>query len=215
MRPAVYVGKLRRMSRTVPAAAELEVRTATREDLAGLTALITAAFGEDPLWRWAFPDDGLEAWWRFLIRSALRYPNTWIAGDYAAAAVWIPPGGVELTEPEGEQVEPLLRELLGQRAAEVVELVDRFDTSHPHGPPHYYLSLLGTDPARRGEGIGMSLLRRNLELVDSEGMPAYLESTNPANNARYQGVGFTPRGVFTTPDDERPVTTMWREPRGS
>jgi GNAT superfamily N-acetyltransferase len=215
LRAAVRVGKLRTMSRLVldDNAASLEVRTATPDDLDGLTALLTAAFEQDPIWRWAFPDNGLERLWRLLIGSALRYPNVWVAGDYAAAAVWIPPGGVELTEAEEEQLEPLLESVIGARAADVIELMERFDSSHPHDQPHYYLSLLGTDPARRGEGIGMALLRHNLAQIDAEGMPAYLESTNPANNSRYQGVGFSPRGSFSTPDDQHSVTTMWREPR--
>jgi hypothetical protein len=38
-----------------------------------------------------------------------------ITGDYAAAAVWIPPDGVELTEEEEEGVEPLIRDLIGPR----------------------------------------------------------------------------------------------------
>jgi GNAT superfamily N-acetyltransferase len=189
----------------------LNVRPATPADLDGLTALLTAAFEQDPLWRWAFPDDGLDTWWRFLIGSALRYPCVWIADNYAAASVWIPPGGVELTKAEEERVEPLLRDLIGPRAADVVELIERFEASHPHDPPHYYLSLLGTDPRHRGKGIGMALLSHNLEEMDAEGVPAYLESSNPANDARYERLGFVPTGAFTTPDDEHSVTTMWRD----
>jgi GNAT superfamily N-acetyltransferase len=189
-----------------------EFRTATHDDLDRLTALITAAFDEDPLWRWAFPDSGLEQWWRFLISSALRYPNVWISGDFAAAAVWIPPGGVELTEEEEEEIEPLLRDLVGPRAADILTLLERFEATHPHDGPHYYLSLLGTDPEQRGRGIGMELLRHNLEQIDAEGLPAYLESSNPANDDRYRRIGFEAHGRFTTPDDRHGVTTMWRPP---
>ena len=83
-------------------------------DLDGLTTLLTAAFEADPLWSWAFPDpDDLAVWWRFYIGSALRYPWVWIAGDYAAASVWIPPGASELTDEEEERVEPLLRDAQG------------------------------------------------------------------------------------------------------
>jgi hypothetical protein len=39
-----------------------------------------------------------------MIGSAIRYPWVWISGDYAAAAVWIPPDGSELTEDEEERV---------------------------------------------------------------------------------------------------------------
>ncbi len=38
----------------------------------------------------------------------------------------------------------------------------------PRSEPRYYLTLLGTHPDHRGRGIGMGLLARNLELIDSE-----------------------------------------------
>lgn len=189
----------------------MEIRTAELADLDGLTALLTEAFRSDPLWRWAFPDEtDLAAWWRFCIGSALRYPAVWIAGDFAAASVWIPPGGVELTEHEEQRVEPLLCELVGQRAPEVLELLRRFDASHPREEEHYYLSLLGTADRHRGQGIGMGLLADNLRLMDEQQAAAYLESSNPANNARYERMGFRWTGEFTTPDGERTVATMWR-----
>ena len=36
--------------------ANLGVRRATIEDLDGLTETLTAAFANDPVWSWAFPD---------------------------------------------------------------------------------------------------------------------------------------------------------------
>jgi GNAT superfamily N-acetyltransferase len=168
------------------------------------------------LWTWALPDpEKLRIWWRFLIRSALRYPCTWTVDDYAAVAVWIPPDGAELTEDEEDQVEPLLRDLAGPRAGEIVELLDRFDATHPDGPPHYYLSLLGVHPERRGQGLGMGLLAENLASTDAKGAPAYLESSNSANDARYERLGFSRVGSFTTPDDAVTVATMWRDPTRS
>ena len=185
---------------------------ATATDLDGVTATLTAAFATDPLWSWAFPDpEDLSVWWRYCIASALRYPWVRISGDYAAAAVWIPPDGVELTEEEEEGVEPLVRELIGPRYDGVLELLDRFEASHPRDEPHYYLSLLGTDPDHRGQGLGMALLMEDLKLIDAEGMPAFLESSNPANNARYERLGFRQVGEFTTPDGARTVATMWRD----
>ena len=188
-------------------------RPATESDLAGVTATLTAAFATDPLWRWAFPRLGdLEVLWRFMIGSALRYPWVRILDGFAAATLWIPPGGTELTEREEEEMEPLLQRLIGERAADVLELWERFEANHPREPPHYYLSLLGTDPAHRGKGIGMGLLAENLALIDAEGTPSYLESSNPANNARYEAIGYVQVGEFTTPDDAHAVATMWREP---
>jgi GNAT superfamily N-acetyltransferase len=94
-----------------------------------------------------------------------------------------------------------------------LELLDRFAAAHPHSEPHYYLSLLGTHPDHRGKGIGMQLLAHDLALIDDEHLPAYLESSNLANNQRYARVGFEPIGEFSYPGNGPVVTTMWRPAR--
>jgi GNAT superfamily N-acetyltransferase len=193
----------------------LAARIATDDDLDGVTATLTAAFEADPLWgRWAFPDvEDLAVCWRLYVRSALRYRCVWVRGDYAAASVWIPPNGTELTEEEEKRLKPLLEELVGPRAPDILELVERFETSHPKEPPHYHLTLLGTHPNHRGRGLGMGLLAENLARIDAEGVPSYLESTNPDNNPSYGRLGFRKVGAFTTPDGTRTVTRMWRDVR--
>jgi GNAT superfamily N-acetyltransferase len=189
-------------------------RVATASDVPAVTATLTAAFAGDPLWRWAFPDlDDLEAMWRIFVTSALRYPWLRMFDGAIAAAVWIPPGGTELTDAENADLEPMLHSRIGDRADSVLELIERFERAHPAQPPHYHLTLLGTHPDHRGHGIGMALLAQTLALIDAEGVPAYLESSNPANDARYERVGFRKVGEFTTPDGAHAVATMWREPR--
>jgi ribosomal protein S18 acetylase RimI-like enzyme len=108
----------------------------------------------------------------------------------------------------------IMREHLGDAGADrVVSLLGRFDAAHPRAEPHHYLSLLGTHPDHRGAGHGMRLLADNLERIDSEGMPAYLESTNPANNHRYGRVGFEVMGSFEGYLPGTAITTMWRPAR--
>jgi GNAT superfamily N-acetyltransferase len=192
----------------------VEAWIATDADLDAATDVLTWAFEHDPIWGWAFPERAdLEVWWRFLIRSALRHEWVWVLGDFAAVAVWIPPGASELTVEEEAQAEPMIEELAGSRAPELMELLGLFESTHPEGPPHYYLSLLGADPARRGNGHGMRLLELNLATIDSEGMPAYLESSNSANDARYERRAFHRVGEFNRPDGGSTVATMWRDGR--
>jgi GNAT superfamily N-acetyltransferase len=192
----------------------VDIRLAERSDLDGLTELFAEAFSADPVWGgWAFPGgEGLDAWWRFFISSCLRHRATWIAGDLEAAAVWNPPGTDELSREDEERVEPLLRELVGPRAGDVLALLEAFGAVRPN-EPHAYLSLLGVAGHARGRGLGMALLAENLSALDTDGVPAYLESTNPANDARYERAGFRRHGRFTTPDGAAQVTTMWRDPR--
>jgi GNAT superfamily N-acetyltransferase len=190
----------------------LTARVATTRDLDGATEVLAGAFEHDPLWSWALPDrDAIAAWWRLYLEEALRFPNVWVLDGFVAVSVWIPPGEAELSEAGEERAVELVHRLAGERTAAVLELLERFEAAHPHEPPHFCLTLLGTDPRRRGNGYGMELLRQNLAAIDSEGMPAYLESTNPANLARYESVGFRPHGSFERPDGELTVTTMWRD----
>jgi ribosomal protein S18 acetylase RimI-like enzyme len=91
--------------------------------------------------------------------------------------------------------------------------MERFAAARPSVREHYYLSLFGTRPDCRGRGIGMALLATDLARIDAERMPAYLESTNPANLERYRSIGFVDHGEITLPDDGPVVTTMWRDAR--
>ena len=190
----------------------MEARVATERDVDGVTEILAGAFEDDPLWSWAFTGRvAMSKWWRLFVEEALRFPWVWVLGDFAAVSVWIPPGETEMTEAGEARAEELIHELAGVPAPMVLELLGRFERAHPHDPPHYCLTLLGTDPQRRGNGYGMELLRQNLEMIDAQGMPAYLESTNPANLDRYQRQGFRPHGSFERPDGGSIVTTMWRD----
>jgi ribosomal protein S18 acetylase RimI-like enzyme len=194
------------------------VRSAGWTEIAAVTETISLAFHDDPTWSWAFPDpltrqEHYTVFWRFMIEGALRYPWVLMTESCEAAAVWIPPGGTELAEDGEARLARLLDRLLGERAGDVLELFDRFDGAHPHEEPHYYLSLLGTHPSSAGRGIGIALLAESLSRIDEERMPAYLESSNPANNHRYERYGFEAIGEFYPPRSDIPVTTMWRDAR--
>jgi ribosomal protein S18 acetylase RimI-like enzyme len=200
-----------------PEAGGVTARVASTDaDLEAVTETISLAFHEDPTWSWAFPDanrrqEQYAIFWRLLIAGAMRYPWVLLTDGCEAAAVWIPPGGTEIPAEDEERIEPLVEDLVGPRAGEVLELLERFDAAHPRHEPHYYLSLLGTHPAHAGRGLGMGLLAESLRRIDAEGMPAYLESSNPANNHRYERHGFAKIGEFYPPSSEIPVTTMWRD----
>jgi GNAT superfamily N-acetyltransferase len=133
--------------------------------------------------------------------------------DDAAAALWIPPGAPELRPEDAQRFEPMIVDLLGDGAPRALDTFARFERAQPRGRPHYYLSLLATHPDHRGRGLGMGLLAESLALIDAEGAAAYLESTNPANHRRYEGVGFVEWGEFELGEDGPPVTQMWRHPR--
>jgi len=195
---------------------EHEARLAGPADIDRVVAILTTAFFHDPLWGPAFPDverraEQAAGLWRFYVTCVQRYPWTFLTAGGEATAVWLPPGGVELTGPEEAELERLLLATTGRETTDgILEIMARFDAARPR-EPHYYLGLLGTHDDHRGAGHGMRLLTANLATVDAEGAAAYLESSNPANDARYARLGFRPHGTITAATGHV-VTTMWRPP---
>lgn len=198
--------------------ADLPARVAGADDLDAVAETLALAFRADPVWGWAFPDpdrglDQLRAVWRFFVTSALDSGWVWLTEGCTAAAVWIPPDRDELRPEDEEPLRRLLEQVLGDGAARVLDTQERFEAAHPHDEDHFYLTMLGTHPDHRGRGLGMALLGETLERIDAEGSPAFLESTNPANDRRYEGAGFRRCGSFDLGEDGPDVTQMWREAR--
>jgi len=192
----------------------LTVAPAGIADVSAIVDTISEAFVHDPTWSWAFPDPAVrKRWWEFCVNGALRYPWVFKTQRCEVVSVWIPPSGSEFTDEDTRRVPSFLQEFAGSRAAAVAELLERFDHAHPRREPHYYLSLLATADKHRGRGLGMALLGENLARIDAMGSPAYLESSNPLNNHRYEALGFVSVTRFQAPDNGPIITGMWRASR--
>jgi GNAT superfamily N-acetyltransferase len=193
-------------------------RVATAADIDAIVDTITLAFLHDPIWgpALAVPNgatDHVPLFWRQWVERSVGISGAYVRGDAATVALWTPPGLDELT-PEGDaEIERLAREFLpSQRAADLFALFDRFEDRHPH-QPHAYLGFLATHPDFRGKGIGQELLADTLTLWDAQGVPTYLESSNPANNHRYERAGFHSIGHIDAVLNDARIELMWRDAR--
>jgi ribosomal protein S18 acetylase RimI-like enzyme len=81
------------------------------------------------------------------------------------------------------------------RLQEVTRVFERMAAYHP-AEPHWYLPMIGVDPAHQGRGYGSALLRHGLHQCDEDRVPAYLESSNPANVPLYARHGFVVLGTI-------------------
>jgi GNAT superfamily N-acetyltransferase len=205
------------MSRVTSPSGPVRARQATPADVDAITTAFATAFFNDPVWGPVFPDEGRRAeqsavMWRVYAAAALRYPWTFVTPSVEAAAIWIPPGGEELTAAEERRLHELMEETAGPEAAAAArEIEARFAAAHPAGS-FFHLTILATHAGHRGKGLGMALLAETLTRIDALGAAAYLESTNPVNNERYRNAGFEPRAEITMPSGCI-VTTMWRPAR--
>jgi len=178
-----------------------------------LRATLALAFSADPCTRyiWRQPAAFLNGYPRMLKAiggAALENSACFATADFAAAALWLRPGATSDGEAIGAVIADTVGPELATVGAQVGELMDKF---HP-AEPHWYLSMIGVDPARQGRGLGSALLKHNLAIVDAEGGLAYLESSNPKNVPLYERFGFEVLGEIK-PADFPGLTPMLRRPR--
>ncbi|MBO0678211.1 GNAT family N-acetyltransferase [Mycolicibacterium sp. S2-37] len=137
-------------------------------------------------------------------------------GGIGAAALWDPPGRWKQTRREELLMLPGFLWAMGARSARGQQLTALMKEHHPE-EPHWYLAVIGSDPAVRGGGFGHALMQSRLDRVDAEHAPAYLESSNPDNVPYYLRFGFEITGEIELPDSDGvagpSMTAMWRAPR--
>lgn len=168
-----------------------DIRVLVPGDADRVAALLARAFQDDPVSVWIWPDPRVRQ--RAMAESvgayggrALALGTGFVAGDFAAVALWLPPGET-LDAPEFEEL--LARTVAGPESSAYLEQAERLARNRPHGP-HWYLPLIGVDPAHQGGGHGTALLRHGLALADRDRLPVYLESSSPANLGLYRRHGF-------------------------
>lgn len=149
------------------------------------------AFVTDPMARWISDRAALflEATGDFFDAfggRAFDYGTAWTANDGQAVAMWLPPGA----EPDGERMVAILEENASAgKLEDMMVVLEQMEEYHPR-EEHWYLPIIGCDPLYLGQGLGGMLMKAALERVDADGMPAYLESSNPRNVSLYERHGF-------------------------
>lgn len=112
------------------------------------------------------------------------------------------PPGAHALEPPSWPVR--LRALVGQGWRVSRRWGEVQDHLFHHRPltPHWYLTLLGVDPACRRRGVGAVLLAAFLAEVEAGGAPVWLETDRVENVAFYRRAGFRGAGelrIFGVP----------------
>ncbi len=199
-------------------AAGVAVRRAERADTGPLAAMLARAFEEDPLTRWLHPharSRPRQARRTFAVRLRQLAPQgeTWTTPERSGAALWALPGRWRDDLVASLRFLPLLPPLL-PRLGRIAQATTCIEAAHPR-VPHFYLSVLGCDPAAQGRGVASALLRPVLDRCDAERLPAYLETATERNVAWYGRHGFAVRERLDLPGGAPPLWTLWREPGGA
>ena len=195
-----------------------DVRALAKADIEEAATSLGDAFADDPLagWMGGFTDDAERM--RLIARSAianrLRRPTPLLfsTGNNAAIALWDAPGEADLRPLELVRAAPAADPVLSPRTRRALSVLKVMDDLHP-SEEHYYLFMVGVRRDRQGAGLGSAVLAPMLERCDAEGMPAYLENSNPRNEPFYARHGFVPLDPMPLPAGAPPVTPMWHAPR--
>ncbi|MEY2477153.1 MAG: hypothetical protein QOG87_2468 [Actinomycetota bacterium] len=191
----------------------VETRKATAADVGALSKAMARAFEDDPVMSWLYPGlPRLEVFFRsFELKLHLGHDSVYTTDDVAGGAIWAPPGKWRTSVGEVIRVAPALLRATGTRLLRGLGTMRAVESKHPE-EPHWYLAALGTDPSKQGKGIGSALIAPILERCDTEGVPAYLESSKEANIPFYKRHGFALTGEIQLPKGPK-VWPMWRDPQ--
>lgn len=200
-------------------------RRATPADVPTLARMLARAYDDDPVAIWTCRLDALrptvlEGLYRARLAQALLHGEVWVTPELSSAAVWLPPGnGGTTLAYELARVRVLLHPRLIPRLVPRLPLfalgARAMGRAHPRARPHWYLSLLATDPPARGQGLGGAVLRPVFERCDADGVGIYLESSKERNISFYARHGFRVTGEVRLPRGPR-MWLMWREsPNGT
>lgn len=192
------------------------VRLATRQDAGPLSATLARAFLDDPLTSHLVPDPdmrraALPRMFKLLFKLGEPHGACFVTSGFEAVTLWRPPERWHVHLWDYIVNAPELLGIFGGGVFKVVRTLDMVEKGHPE-TPHWYLQTIGTDPDKQGKGFGSLIMRQQLAVADSAGMPCYLESSKDTNIPIYKSFGFEVTGEIRIPDGPT-LWPMWRAAR--
>jgi ribosomal protein S18 acetylase RimI-like enzyme len=179
-----------------------DVRLATTEDHSQVVATAVAAFVNDPALRHFFPDERYSqqatAFFGYLFDKRVDLGTVWVTERCEAAAMWSPPANSISAHNHQRAVAgyAAMEEVVGVDAARRLRVYNDLVDQHLPGEDEYwYLGVLATHPEHAGRGYGVEVMCAGLSHATG---PAYLETTQPANVAYYERLGWTVTALVTS-----------------
>jgi ribosomal protein S18 acetylase RimI-like enzyme len=198
------------MTITATTARHEHPQPATDADITEVADSLAAAFLDDPVLSWCYPDlahrrQTLPEFFRVVVDAYLVHGGVYTTPAHVAAAVWVPPSA----DVDEDKLGSHLGRVSGGDAERLYTLLELLEAHHPHDAAHQYLFVLGTRPERQNLGIGSRMLRVVLADCDRDGMPGYLEASTERNKRLYERHGFKVTEVLSLPNGPN-IWCMWR-----
>jgi len=196
------------------------LRLTLKERDAG-AAVLGRAFAEYELFRYYFPDEterraAANTYASVSLSVCLKYGGVYASSEkIKGVAAWLPPGKSPfgLRQVIRSVALPILVRF-GRQGAGWMWTYGRFVDDHHRRLvpfPHWYLEIIGVDPAYQGQGFSSRLLRPVLERIDRERMPCFLETNTGKNVTIYRRSGFEVVSEDRMPGTELTIFAMLRK----
>jgi ribosomal protein S18 acetylase RimI-like enzyme len=194
----------------------------TRKDCDAGAAVLGRAFTEYELLQYYFQDEAerhaVAVTFGFVALSVcLKYGEAYASSaKMEGVSAWLPPGKAPFGGWQIIRSVPLsVLFRFGRQGASRMQAYGRYiDNLHrklvPY--PHWYLQIIGVDPAYHGQGFSSRLVRPVLERIDREQMPCFLETNSRKNVAIYRRFGFEVVSEDKMPGTEVTSFAMLRKP---
>jgi len=192
------------------------IRTATSADIDPIAIALAKAFHDDPVKAHlmggkAVTVEKVRPFFAAFQKIQLPHGHVYTTPGHEAAAIWAPPGKWKIPFTQVLKSSPTFLKLYGWRLVPNLGVLSMMEKAHPE-EPHYYLEIIGTDPAHQGKGFGGALIKPMVERADEEGQGMYLESSKESNIAFYGRFGFEVTRTLTLRNGPQ-LWLMWRKPR--
>jgi GNAT superfamily N-acetyltransferase len=166
-----------------------QVEIATKAVRARVVETVVAAFRRDPAFRFFFADPAT------FDRDAAVFAGWLFDGRVDRGTVWVADGGDAVAMWDGPQEESTwtVPDLPADARGRIEAYEEAVKPLLPRRPM-WYLGVLATHPDAAGRRLARAAAAEGERLAVAEGLPAYLETTNPGNVALYERSGWTQAG---------------------
>lgn len=194
-----------------------------RSDVKPASEVLSLAFQDYAILRYAFPDKSLRAkmvpcYCQVVLYYGVRYGEVYATSPaLEGVAAWITSAYFPMTLWRIVRSVPMsvMRAFGKGGASRMNHPGEYIDAMHKRHAPfkHWFFLIIGVAPQFQGKGYSSKLMRPMLDRMDEEGWPCYTETMDERNVSLYEHFGFKVMEKLAIPDTDLTTWAMLRDAR--